>query len=134
MLEVLLNLLLFRKFRAKIVGKRFVACIQSEFTETFLDVLLNLISLLICVDKDFRKNLKDFEARYLNEEVLKCLFYATQSMGGSFSRCDAHGLSGEIDFCDTVIYRSVIDLKKCIGCDTCTVLQSRKPYLARRNL
>ncbi len=65
MLEVLLNSLLFRRFRAEIVGRRFVACIQSEFAETFLDVLLNLMSLLICVDKDFRRNLKDFDARYL---------------------------------------------------------------------
>lgn len=65
MLEVLFNSILFRKFRAKIVSKKFIDCIQSELAEKFLDVLLKLMSLLICLDKNFRRNIKDFEARYL---------------------------------------------------------------------
>lgn len=65
MLRVILNFLLFRHFRSKVTVKKFLHCLQSEFAEEFFELLLKLMSLTFCLDKNFRKNIKNFNARYL---------------------------------------------------------------------
>ncbi|MBU1055020.1 MAG: hypothetical protein KKC46_14510 [Proteobacteria bacterium] len=65
MWDKLLNIVLMRATRAKTAADKFLQEIQSEKAESFLDVLLNLMSLMLCIDKDFRRNIKNFNARYL---------------------------------------------------------------------
>ncbi|MCX7920590.1 MAG: hypothetical protein N3B21_00990 [Clostridia bacterium] len=65
MLNEILNIILFRKFRTNSAKNNFMKCLQSELAEDFLDVLLKLMSLIFCVDKHFRRNIENFNARYL---------------------------------------------------------------------
>ncbi len=65
MLDAILNLIFFRKFRLNRAGKKFIDCFQSEFAEEFLQLILNLMRLIFFLDRDFRRNIKDFNARYL---------------------------------------------------------------------
>ena len=65
MLENILNLILLRNFRAKTLQKRFLNCIESEFAEEFLELLLKLMSLVFFLDKDFKRNIENFNGRYL---------------------------------------------------------------------
>ena len=65
MLENILNLILLRNFRAKTLRKRFLNCIESEFAEEFLELLLKLMSLVFFLDKDFKRNIENFNGRYL---------------------------------------------------------------------
>lgn len=64
-MENFLNVILFRNLRAKRVGERFINCIESEFAENFLNLLLRLMRLVFFLDKDFRRNIKYFSGRYL---------------------------------------------------------------------
>lgn len=65
MLESISNLFFFRNFRARRFRNKLVNCFQSEFAEEFLQLLLNLMSLMFYLDRDFRRNIKGFNARYL---------------------------------------------------------------------
>ena len=65
MLENISNFILLRSFRANRVQKQFINCIESEFAEEFLELLLKLMSLFFFLNKDFRKNIKHFNGRYL---------------------------------------------------------------------
>lgn len=65
MLENILNLILLRDFRAKTLQKRFLNCIESEVAEEFLELLLKLMSLVFFLDKDFKRNIENFNGRYL---------------------------------------------------------------------
>lgn len=49
----------------KVAMKKFVECLESEFAEEFLEVLLEFMKLLFLLDHDFKKNIRDFDARYL---------------------------------------------------------------------
>ena len=49
----------------KRTGKQFLSCIESEFAEEFLEQLLTLMSLVLYFDKDFRRNIQNFNGRYL---------------------------------------------------------------------
>ncbi|MBA3035068.1 MAG: hypothetical protein FP814_01095 [Desulfobacterium sp.] len=60
-----LNIIMMRSQRAKNAADNFLQTVQSEKAEGFLEVLLNLMSLVLYLDKDFRKNIKNFNARYL---------------------------------------------------------------------
>lgn len=64
-MENVLNVVLLREVRAKRIGKEFLKCIESEFAEEFLEVLLKLMSLFFFLDKDFRRNIENFRGRYL---------------------------------------------------------------------
>lgn len=65
MLNSIINTVLFRNYRKNIVKDQFVKMIESKAAEGFLDILLNLMALMFCVDKDFRRNIKDFNATYM---------------------------------------------------------------------
>lgn len=59
------TLLLFRNWRAERAGKKFADSFESEMAEGFLDLLLKFMSLTFLVNKGFRKNIKNFDGRYL---------------------------------------------------------------------
>ncbi|MGB5157088.1 hypothetical protein [Desulfobacterium sp. N47] len=59
----LLNIL--KMPQAKIAIENFTQTVKSEAAEGFLEALLNLMSLALFLDKDFKKNIKNFNARYL---------------------------------------------------------------------
>jgi len=65
MLENISNFILLRNIRAKILQKRFLNCIKSEFAEEFLEQLLKLMGLVFFLNKDFKKNIENFNGRYL---------------------------------------------------------------------
>ena len=65
MLENVLNVVLLRNLRAKRVQEQFLNCVESEFAEEFLELLLKLMSLVLFLNQDFRRNIKNFNGRYL---------------------------------------------------------------------
>jgi hypothetical protein len=65
MITIILNILFFRNFRFIKAKKRFLDNLGSELAEEFLQLLLNLMSLMFFLNKDFRRNIRDFNARYL---------------------------------------------------------------------
>lgn len=48
----------------KTAMNNFSKCLLSEFAEDFLQILLNLMSIVFLVDRDFRKNIEGFNGRY----------------------------------------------------------------------
>lgn len=60
-----INRLLFRQFRADRYFDKLLLCIEEGASDIFLKVLLNLMSLVICLDPSFRSNIKNFEAKYV---------------------------------------------------------------------
>ncbi len=65
MLQVLINVILLRPFRAKKTAKKLCNSIESEVAEEFLELLLKGMGLFICINKEFRKNIESFTGRYL---------------------------------------------------------------------
>ncbi|MDL1977970.1 MAG: hypothetical protein LWX52_07745 [Deltaproteobacteria bacterium] len=65
MLENMLNYVLLRSVRANRVQKQFFNCIESELAEGFTELLLRLMSLVLFLNMDFRRNIKNFRGRYL---------------------------------------------------------------------
>jgi ubiquinone biosynthesis protein UbiJ len=65
MLEKVLNTVLLRELQAKKAREQFRKCIKSEFAEEFLELLLKLMSLVLFLDEDFKRNIKGFKGRYL---------------------------------------------------------------------
>ncbi|OPY13729.1 MAG: hypothetical protein A4E66_00645 [Syntrophus sp. PtaB.Bin001] len=49
----------------KAAMKKFSDCLSSELAEDFLMLLLNLMSVVFLIDRDFRKNIERFNGRYL---------------------------------------------------------------------
>ncbi len=48
----------------KTAMSNFSKCLLSDFAEDFLQILLNLMSIIFLVDHDFRKNIEGFDGRY----------------------------------------------------------------------
>lgn len=65
MVQSALNTLLFRHLRTEILKNKFIKIVETEAVEGFVEILLKLMSLILCIDKDFRRNIKDFNAKYL---------------------------------------------------------------------
>lgn len=65
MLKRLADVLLLRRQRAEWAGSGFRKAFQSEVAEELLQMLLNLMSIVFFFDKDFRRNIENFNARYL---------------------------------------------------------------------
>jgi ubiquinone biosynthesis protein UbiJ len=65
MWDNLLNMILMRSRRAQKAAQDFMEALQSEKAEKFLEVLLKLMGLVFYLDKDFRRNIRDFDGRYL---------------------------------------------------------------------
>ena len=57
-------MILLRELRARKINEKFLECIKSEFAEEFLELLLKLMSLVLLLNKDFKKNIKGFKGRY----------------------------------------------------------------------
>ncbi|MCL2293879.1 MAG: hypothetical protein FWC36_03330 [Spirochaetes bacterium] len=64
-IQNLTNRILFRQTRANRVFNDFILCLEGKTSENFLFTLLNLMSLIILVDPKFRKNVENFDARYV---------------------------------------------------------------------
>lgn len=54
-----------KKIRANVVKRKFLETIQSEFAEGFLELLLNLMGLMFSIDKDYRRNIENFDAKLI---------------------------------------------------------------------
>jgi ubiquinone biosynthesis protein UbiJ len=65
MWDNLLNMILMRSRRAQKAAQDFMEALQSEKAEKFLEVLLKLMGLVFFLDKDFQRNIRDFNGRYL---------------------------------------------------------------------
>ena len=59
-----LNVVLFRKSRSEKLQGKFLKCIASDAADDVLYLMLNLMSLILCLDKDYRRNIKNFNATY----------------------------------------------------------------------
>jgi len=55
---------IFRKIVLKRLVKKIANRIQNNFLDDFLELLLKMVRLVSCVDKDFRRNIEGFNARY----------------------------------------------------------------------
>ena len=58
----------FRKFILKRLVKKItktINCIETELMDTFLELVLKIIRLVLCLDHDFARNIKDFNAKYV---------------------------------------------------------------------
>ena len=65
MITIILNFLFLRNLRLKRAQKRFLDNLESEVAEEFLQLLLTIMSLMFFLNKDYRRNIRDFNARYL---------------------------------------------------------------------
>lgn len=65
MLNFILNFIFFRRFRVNKKLSKFLEKQRAEWTEEILEALFNGMSLMFCLDKDYRKNIKKFNAKYL---------------------------------------------------------------------
>ncbi|NIM12189.1 MAG: hypothetical protein GTO45_08760 [Candidatus Aminicenantes bacterium] len=54
----------FRKLFQKRGLKKMINCIKTELLDDFLEMLLRIIRLTLCLDRGYRRNIKDFNARY----------------------------------------------------------------------
>ena len=45
--------------------KKFIKCLESEFAEEFLEAVFGLMKILFLIDHDFKRNILDFNGRYL---------------------------------------------------------------------
>jgi hypothetical protein len=54
----------FRKFSLKRSIKKISKCVETELMDDFLELLLKAVRLVLCVNRKFRRNIKDFNARY----------------------------------------------------------------------
>jgi hypothetical protein len=69
MWNIFLNTILMRSRRAQSAAQKFMDALQSEKAEEFLEVLLKLMGLVFCLDKDFQRNIQNFNGRYLFRSV-----------------------------------------------------------------
>ncbi len=65
MWEKLLNIILMRYYRVRKAADKFMQALESEGAEEFLEVLLKLMGLVFRLDRDFRRNIRHFNGRYL---------------------------------------------------------------------
>jgi len=55
---------LYRKFVVKRIVKKIIKAVENEMLDSFLELLLNFIRLVLCINKGYRRNIEGFEARY----------------------------------------------------------------------
>ena len=65
MFDTILNFLFVRNFRTKLGLKKLLKCFESEASEEFLKILLKAMCLVLFIDRDYRKNIKNFNGKYL---------------------------------------------------------------------
>ncbi len=76
MLRKILNFLFFRHFRHNRAKKKFLDCLGSELAEGFLELLLTFMRWALFLDHDYKRNIKDFNARYLFKSKDDCITVA----------------------------------------------------------
>jgi alkyl sulfatase BDS1-like metallo-beta-lactamase superfamily hydrolase len=76
--QQLVNRLLFRKTRANRCSDQFLSCIESGAADGFLTILLKLMSLVLCINPEFRLNIKDFEAVYVFRDKNEKLYVTAE--------------------------------------------------------
>ena len=54
----------FRKLFQKRGLKKIISCIETELLDDFLEMLFKVIRLTLCLDRDYRRNIEGFNARY----------------------------------------------------------------------
>ena len=64
-MNAILNFLFRRFSRLKKAIKKLINSLESEFAEEFLQLLLNGMRLFFFINKGYRKNIKNFNGRYL---------------------------------------------------------------------
>ncbi|MDR1576099.1 MAG: hypothetical protein LBS37_08860 [Treponema sp.] len=72
----ILNLLFFRKNRQKRALQNMIICIEEQAADDFLDILLKVMGLTFFVDKDFRRNIENFSARYVFQDKIGEVYVA----------------------------------------------------------
>lgn len=65
MLSRLKDFILLRGFRTHRLERRLASCLGTELAESFLELLLNLMRLVLLVDPGFRRNIEGFRGRYV---------------------------------------------------------------------
>lgn len=63
--QTLWNLLLLRAFRARKAIEKIDRCLEAEFTEETLELLLNGMRLVFAISDRYRKNIEGFVGRYV---------------------------------------------------------------------
>ena len=76
-LQRISNRLLFRKTRADRYFGKLLTCIEERVTDDFLNVLLNLMSLVLLTDPKYRRNILDFEAKYVFKDQSGLVYVTT---------------------------------------------------------
>jgi len=61
----MINVILMRASRFKRAADKYLEAIKSEGAEEFLELLLKAMGLVFLIDKDFRRNIENFNGRYL---------------------------------------------------------------------
>ena len=64
MFQQIINFICMRNYRLKRLAKKLLQNLESEITEEFLELLLRGMSLFLCVNTQFRENIKNFSGRY----------------------------------------------------------------------
>jgi len=85
MFESIMNLITFRSLREKLLRKRLLDSLESGTAEGFLTLLLNLMSLVLLLDKDYRQNTKDFQGKYLFKSRDNSIVVSTQFKNGNMT-------------------------------------------------
>ncbi|MDP2335889.1 MAG: hypothetical protein Q8N05_05485 [Bacteroidota bacterium] len=53
-----------KSFLMRLAQKKFVKCLEEESLDFFLEILLNFMDLYLALNKKFRRNIENFNARY----------------------------------------------------------------------
>ena len=68
-LEEIVNILFVRRFRMNLIAKKLHDALSAEITEEGFKLLLRGMALYACIDPEFRRNLKNFNGRYLFKTI-----------------------------------------------------------------
>jgi hypothetical protein len=77
-IQNLVNRLLFRQLRTNRCFAEFMLCVEGKAGNKFLFILLNLMSLVLLVDPEFRMNVKRFSARYVFRDKADKLYIVAE--------------------------------------------------------
>lgn len=65
MFQQIVNLIFFRQFRAGRVMKRFLTHLEGELADDFIEILLEMMGLVFCLSREFRRNIEGFKGVYV---------------------------------------------------------------------
>ncbi|MBN2717404.1 MAG: hypothetical protein JXX14_16240 [Deltaproteobacteria bacterium] len=107
-MEELVNILLIRRFRMNLLAQKLNDALSAEITEEGFKLLLKGMALFALIDSDFRKNLKDFNGRYLFKTIDGPINVAVTCRNGKMSVYEKtlEHYNVRVDFKD---YKAVVD-------------------------